>query len=323
MLTPGDPEGIGPEVVGKALSGGPGGWDRPVVVIGDARALERWIPSMVRVTDLTPVPGAVAVLDPGDDGEPVEVASIRRAVRACLDGQARAIVTGPIHKAKLARRGFAHPGHTEFLAALCGVDRVVMAFVGGQVRVSLVTVHVPVREIAARLTTDLVLHTIRASHHALRRWAPPRALIGPLGRPAGTIAVCGLNPHAGDEGLLGAEDQDVVAPAVRAAVGEGIAAIGPLSAEAAFRAAVRGEVDWVVAMYHDQGLAPLKALEWAAARTATTAVGEGRAVNWTLGLPILRVGVDHGTAYDIAGKGIADPGSLVAALRLADELAPG
>jgi 4-hydroxy-L-threonine phosphate dehydrogenase PdxA len=187
---------------------------------------------------------------------------------------------------------------------------VVMAFRGGGVGVSLATVHVPVRRIADELTTERVLRTIVASDRALRAW---------VGGARARIAVCGLNPHAGDEGLLGAEDQAVVAPAVRAAVEQGIDAVGPMSAEAAFRAAVRDEVDWVVAMYHDQGLAPLKALEW----SRQAAVGEDRAVNVTLGLPILRVGVDHGTAYDIAGKGIADEGSLVAALRFADRYAPG
>jgi 4-hydroxythreonine-4-phosphate dehydrogenase len=251
--------------------------------------------------------GVISVVDPGDDGEPVEVMSLRLAVMACMSGRARGIVTGPIHKARLASRGFRYPGHTEFLASLCGVDRPVMAFVGGRVRVSLVTVHLPVRAVSEALTTDLILHTLQATYRAARDH---------LGLPYPRIAVCGLNPHAGDEGLLGTEDTAVVAPAVRAAVREGIDARGPISAEAAFRLAVREEVDWVVAMYHDQGLVPLKALEWAKDRV----VGGDRAVNWTLGLPVVRVGVDHGTADDIAGQGVADEGSMVAALALADRL---
>jgi 4-hydroxythreonine-4-phosphate dehydrogenase len=309
VITPGDPAGVGPEVVGKALAR----WSGPVVVVGDAAALARWCDRLVPVSEVAAAPDGVAVLDPGDEGAPVEAASIALAVRACLDGRARALVTGPIHKAKLARRGFAHPGHTEFVAELCGVRDPVMAFVGGQVRVSLVTVHLPLREVAAHLTEARVLHTIRRSAEALR---------DPLGLSRGRILVCGLNPHAGDEGLLGTEDRDVVAPAVERAVAEGIAAEGPVSAEAAFRAAVLGEADWVVAAYHDQGLAPLKALEWSRHREAGPGSGEDRSVNWTLGLPIVRVGVDHGTAYDIAGRGIADPGSLLAALRLAERLAP-
>lgn len=304
VVTPGDPTGIGPEVVGKALRH----WRHPVVVVGDVAALAPWVDGLVRVQDLRPVEHGIAVLDPGDEAEPVEVASLRIAVRACLDGAARALVTGPIHKARLARRGFPHPGHTEFLGELCGVTDPVMAFVGGRVRVSLVTVHVPVRRIAEVLTTERVLHTIVRSDEAMR---------GPLGLRRPRIAVCGLNPHAGDEGLLGSEDIEVVAPAVRAAVARGIDARGPVSAETAFRAAVQGEVDWIVAAYHDQGLAPLKALE---ASIRTGVLGEDRAVNWTLGLPIVRVSVDHGTAYDIVGKGIADEGSLLAALRFADLL---
>lgn len=308
IITPGDRLGIGPEVVGKALSH----WDlrrSPVLVVGDVRALAPWVKAthtVARVQDA--MPGRLSVLDPGDEGEPVEVTSLRLGVMACLQGHARALVTGPIHKARLASRGFRYPGHTEFLAHLCSVERPVMAFVGGRVRVSLVTVHLPVRQIADALTTDLVLHALRATDRAAREQ---------LGLAAPRIAVCGLNPHAGDEGLLGTEDRAVVAPAVRQAVSEGIDARGPQSAEGAFRAAVRDEVDWVVAMYHDQGLAPLKALEWS---VRDRVVGAERAVNWTLGLPILRVGVDHGTADDIAGQGVADEGSMVAALTLAERL---
>ena len=149
IVTPGDPDGIGPEVTVRALTR----FEGPVVVVGDHRALEPWaleagVP-LKAVSHLTPAPGAVAVLDPGDQNEPVEVAALRIGVAACLQGRARALVTGPIHKAKLARRGFAHPGHTEFLGELCGVPQPVMAFVGGRVRVALVTVHLPLSEVRA------------------------------------------------------------------------------------------------------------------------------------------------------------------------------
>lgn len=305
VVTPGDPDGIGPEVTHRALVR----FEGPVVVIGDGRALRRLSDRFEVQPPSAPLlprsDGRIAVIDPGDRDEPVEVASIRLAVQAALDGRARAVVTGPIHKAKLARRGFPHPGHTEFVAALCGVERPVMAFVGGRVRVSLVTVHLPLREVVGQLTVERVLHTVRLSAAALR---------DRLGI-AGRIAVCGPNPHAGDEGVLGTEDRDLFAPAVQRAVDEGIDAYGPVSAEAAFRAAVRGEAEWVVAAYHDQGLAPLKALEWADVRPDAA-----RAVNWTLGLPIVRVGVDHGTAYEIAGRGVADAGSMLASLRLAERL---
>lgn len=304
VVTPGDPLGVGPEVACRALVE----WAGSVVLVGHGEAVRSWAArigvDVEPVDDVRAVPGAVALLDPGDDAEPVEVASLRVGVRACLEGRARGLVTGPIHKGRLAARGFAHPGHTEFLAELCGVSRPVMAFVGGRVRVALVTVHIPVGRVAAALDVDVIRHTITMAHEALVRQ---------LGLQAPRLAVCGLNPHAGDGGVIGHEDLEVVAPAVERARAAGIEAMGPMSAEAAFRVALTGGCDLVVAMYHDQGLAPLKALEW---RDPT----EPRSVNWTLGLPIVRCGVDHGTADDIAGQGVADPASMVAALELAESL---
>jgi len=290
LVTPGDPRGIGPEVTAAALATFR---ERPVVVVGDEAAVRRW-----------GLPDRIRVVDPGDDDEPVEVAALRYAVEACLSGRGAAVVTGPIHKARLAARGFPHAGHTGFLAALSGVSDPVMAFVGGRVRVSLVTVHIPLQAVSAALTIAAVAHTIRTTAAALR---------SQLGLPTPRLVVCGLNPHAGDAGLLGSEDADVVAPAVAIAQGEGLAARGPVSAETAFADALAGRADAVVAMYHDQGLAPLKALQAALG-------GPDRSVNWTLGLPILRCGVDHGTADDIAGRGVADPSSMRAALAFAARL---
>jgi 4-hydroxythreonine-4-phosphate dehydrogenase len=298
VVTPGDPAGIGPEVVCKALVAEP----RPAVIIGDGEAVRRWA-ARVGLT-LGDSAAGVSLLVPDRRDEPVEIAALRLAVAACLEGRARALVTGPIHKARLAKRGFPHHGHTEFLGLLSGVERPVMAFVGGRVRVALVTVHVPLRDVATRLTTDRVLHTIRAADRALREH---------LGVARPRLAVCGPNPHAGDQGVLGDEDLRIVAPAVEAARAEGIDATGPVSAEAAFRSALQGRADLVVAAYHDQGLVPLKAL-------AAAGASEDHAVNWTLGLPFVRTSVDHGTADDIAGQGIADPGSMLAAMRLAEQL---
>jgi 4-hydroxythreonine-4-phosphate dehydrogenase len=298
LLTPGDPAGIGPEVAAKALLAWRG---RPVALVGDAAAVEAWATRVglpVRRADHLGEGGIVVVEPPGD--EPVEVRALRWAVARCLAGEAAGLVTGPIHKARLAARGFHHAGHTDFLGELCGVPDPVMAFVGGKLRVALVTVHLPLAHVPEAVTTPRVLHTIRLAADALVRQ---------LRLPRPRVLVCGLNPHAGDDGLLGTEDRDVVAPAVAAARADGIDAVGPISAEAAFRAAMAGDGDLVVAMYHDQGLAPLKAVDF------------GRSVNWTLGLPIVRTSVDHGTADDIAGKGLADPSSMLAALALADELA--
>jgi len=303
LLTPGDPLGIGPEVAVKALRE----WPHPTALVGEREAIAEWAERdglrWFAATDLRDEGEGVPILEPPGD-EPVEIRALRLAVAACLDGRARGLITGPIHKARLAARGFRHPGHTEFLGELCGVERPVMAFVGGLVRVALVTVHVPLARVAATLTTELVRHTIEQAG---------RACTEQLGLAAPRLTVCGLNPHAGDDGLLGTEDAAIIAPAVRAAADDWDVR-GPVSAENAFRDAVLGYTDLVVAMYHDQGLAPLKALEWSRRDP------EQRAVNWTLGLPIVRTSVDHGTADDIAGRGSADAASMRAALRLAHTL---
>jgi len=310
VLTPGDPRGIGPEIALKALTrrqtrAAP---LRPVRLAGSLQALQAARTLVPDTPALHPLPtltdsvpdGTIGVWDPGDTDEPVEVGAIRGAVHACLQGHAAGLVTGPIHKARLAERGFAYPGHTDFLGHLCGVERPVMAFVGGQLRVALTTVHLPLRDVPDAITADRVEHTIRTAHQALVRW---------LDLPRPRLAVCGLNPHAGDDGLLGREEIEVIGPAIQTCRAQGIDARGPVSAEAAVRQGASGQVDLVVAMYHDQGLAPLKLVDF------------GRSVNWTLGLPMLRTSVDHGTADDIAGKGLADPASLQAALGLAERLA--
>ncbi|MEN0064925.1 MAG: 4-hydroxythreonine-4-phosphate dehydrogenase PdxA [Myxococcota bacterium] len=303
VVTPGDPHGIGPEVAVKALRDE--AFD--AVLVGDRAAIADWADraglSWYEAKSVTESGSGVAIIEP-EGVEAVEVRALRFAVEACLDGSARGLVTGPIHKARLAAQGFRHPGHTEFLGELCGVERPVMAFVGGRVRVALVTVHLPLSQVPRRLTSPLVRHTIEQAG---------RACVDQLGIEKPRLAVCGLNPHAGDDGLLGHEDQAIIAPAVAEMRGAWDV-FGPVSAENAFRAAVLGNTDLVVAMYHDQGLAPLKALEWARRDPLE------RAVNWTLGLPIVRTSVDHGTADDIAGQGIADAASMRAAMRFADRL---
>lgn len=294
IVTPGDPAGIGPEVAVKALLA----MNLDAVLIGRRDAIERWSGPLPRLETPGPVRG-LAILEPPRRGEPVEVASIRMAVAACRAGKGRALVTGPIHKERLANQGVRHRGHTELLGELCGVDQPVMAFVGGRVRVALVTVHVPLSVVPTVLTRALVLHVLRTAHAALERQ---------LGVANPRLLVCGLNPHAGDGGVLGWEEREVIGPAVADARDAGIRAEGPMSAETAWRMGVDGQGDMLVAMYHDQGLVPLKVLDF------------GRTVNWTLGLPIVRTSVDHGTADDIAGQGVADPASMEAALALALKL---
>ncbi|MCB9794849.1 MAG: 4-hydroxythreonine-4-phosphate dehydrogenase PdxA [Alphaproteobacteria bacterium] len=175
------------------------------ILIGDAEAIQRWSGELTRVERVQPVRG-LALLQPQGD-EPVEVAAIRVATRACLRGEGRALVTGPIHKARLAAQGFHHPGHTDFLGELCGVARPVMGFVGGELRVVLVTVHVPLAQVAARVTQEGVGHVLRVADQELRQR---------LGIARPRLLVCGLNPHAGDEGLLGREEIEVIGPGLRA-----------------------------------------------------------------------------------------------------------
>ena len=306
ILTPGDPGGIGPEVSCRALVALQESELPPTVLLGDRQRLlseaRRWglQAESLALADVEAFTtrSAVGIVEPVCDGEPLEVAAIRQAAVWGLENKSSALVTGPIHKASLVARGFEHRGHTDFLGDLCGVEQPVMVFVGGRLRVGLVTTHCALREVPERLTVARILHVIKACQQALQALGCERRRIG----------VCGLNPHAGEDGVLGHEEQELIAPAVREAQALGMDVIGPLCAESLFRKAAQQEVDFVVAMYHDQGLVPLKLVDF------------GRSVNWTLGLPIIRTSVDHGTAFDLAHKGVADFGSMQTAIELAVHL---
>jgi 4-hydroxythreonine-4-phosphate dehydrogenase len=297
VLTPG--MGIGPEVTARSLVE-----QLPadtVVLIGDgsaiASALDEHGVEHGSCSTVDTAPIGVSILDTCG-AEPAPVAAIRTAAKACMDGVADAMITGPIHKEQLIAQGFEHRGHTDMLGAICGVDSV-MAFAGGKVRVALVTAHIPLVEVKDSVTEARVLHVVRTAANALRH---------DLGVPEPRIAVCGLNPHAGEGGVLGVTDIEQIGPACMILRQEGWDVHGPMSAETAFMGALRKEFDLVVAMYHDQGLVPLKVIDF------------GRSVNWTLGLPIVRTSVDHGTACDLVGTGRADPSSMQAAIRLAVEI---
>lgn len=258
-ITLGDPAGIGPEVVDKALRES---YDAEIVVVGSRSGGAR---------------EALAALD--------------EATNLALAGKVDGLVTAPISKERIARLGVPFVGHTEYLAARAGVRHPVMCFVSDRCRVSLVTTHVSIRKLPGLITAQRILAVLRQTDQALREFfgvAEPRLL------------VCGLNPHAGEGGQFGREELEVIAPALEIARGEGLHVEGPYAADTVWRRSG----DAIVAMYHDQGLGPIKALD-------------PNAVNVTLGLPFVRTSPDHGTAFDIAGRGTADPAPMIAAIRRA------
>jgi 4-hydroxythreonine-4-phosphate dehydrogenase len=313
-ISTGCPCGIGPEVIAAALSAmSPRHPDVSFVVHGDEGALaDAGALRGVRWDALPRVTIAPATRLSADDRRAgpstlaagrAQLVALDAALDTVLAGSADALVTGPIDKAAVTRSGTPFLGHTEHLAERCGVARVVMMFAGPRLRTSLVTTHRPIARLSGELTREAVRESVLITARSLLAW---------FGVPSPRIAVCGLNPHAGEEGLIGREEIEVIAPALdeaRAALGHGVEIVGPMGAESAYRKAKDGRFDAVVAMFHDQATIASKLLDF------------GDAVNVTLGLPIIRTSVDHGTGADIAGRGIADPSGMVAALELAIALA--
>jgi 4-hydroxythreonine-4-phosphate dehydrogenase len=275
------------------------GWDVPVAEIGSASEASATFAEALPVLPLE-VPAAVVPGTPDPRNAGAVLRAIEEAVRLAQRGEARAIVTNPIRKETLYSAGFAHPGHTEFLAELTGTPLPVMMLTCPGLRVVPVTIHIPLKEVPRRLTTALLVETGRITAAALRR---------DFGIAAPRLAVAGLNPHAGEAGAHGREEVELIGPAIAALRGEGIAVKGPVPADTLFHARAREGYDAALCMYHDQALIPLKTIDF------------DRGVNVTLGLPLIRTSPDHGTACDIAGKGVARSDSLVAALRQADEMA--
>jgi 4-hydroxythreonine-4-phosphate dehydrogenase len=278
-LTAGDPAGIGPEIAAKAAA------DAGVRAVCEPIIFES--PAAATVGRVSAASGRAAY------------DTIVRAVEAARKGDVAAIATAPVNKLAFAQAGLPWKGHTDLLAHLCGTPRVAMMFHAPELKVVLITVHVPLSEVPAMITPELVAQTIDLT----------RAALPQFGLPAPRLAIAGLNPHAGEGGVLGVEDERVLAPAVAAARARGVDISGPFPADTVFVRASKGEFDCVLACYHDQGLIPVKLLAF------------GHAVNVTIGLPIIRTSVDHGTAFDIAGKGVADPGSMIEAVKLAARMA--
>ncbi len=316
-VTMGDPAGIGPEIVVAAHTRKElFSWCRPVVY-GDPGILSRALDAVGSPLSIAGEedagPGRIAVaarsrLRPeevpfGRPSLPGSVAMaeyIRSAARDVLSGKADAVVTCPVTKEGLRAAGVPFPGHTEFLAHLCGGADVAMMLAGDRLRVALVTIHVSLRRAMELLTPALIEKTLRITDAFFRRY---------MGTPAPRIAVAALNPHAGEGGMFGDEESRLIEPAINACRAAGVDASGPYPPDTVFFRAYRGAFDAVVAMTHDQGLIPLKMVHFE------------DAVNVTMGLPIVRTSVDHGTAYDIAGKGTASPASLLAAVRMAARMA--
>lgn len=313
-LSVGEPAGIGPEIAARAWTAL--GEDLPFFVIGDLAHLAGHGAPLVEVSDPADVARACndglpvlphAFAAPALPGQPdpanaqgvIDV--IARGVDLVMRGEASALTTGPIHKKALKDgAGFAFPGHTEYLAHLAGVERVVMMLACPELRVVPVTIHVALAEVPSVLTAELLRDTIRILESALRH---------DFGIAAPRIAVAGLNPHAGESGAMGMEEIEMISPVLQGLRAEGMDIVGPSSADTMFHASARARYDAAVAMYHDQALIPIKTIDFASG------------VNVTLGLPFIRTSPDHGTAFDIAGKGVADATSLIAALMMARDMA--
>ena len=311
-LTCGEPGGVGPELAVAARAALP---DLEMIWIGDPRHLPKGsayqpvdAPHQAREVPAGVLPvlahpfaaeNPPGVLVPDNARGVIEV--IERAVALAISGAVGAVCTAPLHKKALKDgAGFAFPGHTEFLAHLAGVERVVMMLASPLLRVVPVTIHIPLSDVAVALTPELLEETIRVTHAGLIRDCG-------LARPR--IAVAGLNPHAGEGGAMGDEETRIITPVLERLRAEGMAIVGPMSADTMFHARARAGYDVAICMYHDQALIPIKTLDF-----------DG-GVNVTLGLPFIRTSPDHGTACDIAGRGLARPDSLIAALRLARDMA--
>ena len=320
-ITLGDVTGVGPEVTLKALAAEPPDDETRYLLIGDERLLQRLNEKLGTRLPLEKfsgykAAGKIFVTQPLSEplpenlpaGAPAAangaVAALKNGAKRCLRGELDALVTAPVNKEAIVRAGHRFVGQTELFAKAAKTKRYAMMLLGHDehdrwLRVALVTIHMAIKSVSRKITPEKITLAIELATQACRD----------LGLPRAKVAVCGLNPHAGEGGEFGDEEIKTITPTVLAAQKNGLDVVGPLSGDTVFYYALRGDYDAVVAMYHDQGLAPLKAVAF------------DTGINWTLGLPFIRTSPDHGTAYDIAGKGIANPSSMIAAIRLAKQLA--
>jgi 4-phospho-D-threonate 3-dehydrogenase / 4-phospho-D-erythronate 3-dehydrogenase len=315
----GDPAGIGPEVALKAIAAELPRDDERYLLIGDSPLVHKLNADLKIGLDISDTPqnptARVSVVSPSPplssnatagsaEAARAAIAWLKHGAQLCLKSQASALVTAPVNKEAIIRSGEkTFVGQTELLSELAGAQRTAMMLLGADdrgrwLRVALATIHIPIREVAAKLKREKIELAIELAAQACRD----------LGLSRARIAVCGLNPHAGEGGKIGDEEIATITPAVQSMNQRGVDVHGPFAADTLFYYVFRGDYDAVVAMYHDQGLVPLKM------------IGFESGVNWTLGLPFVRTSPDHGTAYDIAGRGIANPSSMISAIRLAKQL---
>jgi len=321
-ITMGDPCGIGPEIILKSLKSPAVRKIANYVIIGNKNAFDqaartlkipfkyRIISHIAEIENSNPPVSLLSINDfksnlmkqkkPTAEGGELSVQCVIRGINLAMSGHIDALVTAPICKAAIHLGGYGYPGHTEMLKIFSGVDQVVMLMVGGKLKVAFATTHIAIKDVPQSITPEGILGTIIICNEGLKKYFG-------LKRPR--IAVCGLNPHAGEEGIFGGEERKVIIPAIEKARKKGICCEGPVSADTVFYKALNGAYDVVVAIYHDQGAIPLK----------LHAFETG--VNITLGIPFVRTSPDHGTAYDIAGKGIADPRSMIEAIKMALRMA--
>ena len=320
-ITLGDVTGVGPEVTLKALAAEPPNDETRYLLIGDEGLLQQLNEKLGTRLPLEKfsgykAAGKIFVTQPLPEplpenlpaGAPAAangaVAALKNGAKRCLRGELDALVTAPVNKEAIVRAGHRFVGQTELFAKAAKTKRYAMMLLGHDehdrwLRVALVTIHMAIKSVSRKITPEKITLAIELATQACRD----------LGLPRAKVAVCGLNPHAGEGGEFGDEEIKTITPTVLAAQKNGLDVVGPLSGDTVFYYALLGDYDAVVAMYHDQGLAPLKAVAF------------DTGINWTLGLPFIRTSPDHGTAYDIAGKGIANPSSMIAAIRLAKQLA--
>lgn len=314
----GDPSGIGPEVIAKAWERREAHGLRPFFAVGDIRSISLiWDGPIAPIVDpaettdrfatalpIMQVEDADEIIpgQPNMQGARCALHSLELAVGLARSGAAGALVTGPVSKVQLYDVGFTHPGQTEFIAERCGIAaaNIAMMLVGPDLRTVPITIHIPLKDVPEKLTTEMIVSRIRTTERGLAR---------NFGIEAPRIVIAGLNPHAGEQGALGREEIDIIQPALDQLLAEGIVVEGPLAPDTMFHARARKTYDAAICLYHDQALIPLKTLYF----------DEG--VNMTLGLPIVRTSPDHGTAFGIAGQNLAEPGAMIAAIRLAAECA--